>query len=43
MEERLQHQKIPKLLFTLAIPSICGQIITLIYNIVDRMSISLKR
>lgn len=39
MEERLQHQKIPKLLFTLAIPSICGQIITLIYNMVDRMYI----
>ena len=39
MEERLQHQKIPKLLFTLAIPSICGQIVTLIYNMVDRMYI----
>lgn len=39
MEEKLKNQKISKLLLTLAIPSICGQIVTLIYNMVDRMYI----
>ena len=39
MEEKLKNQKISKLLLTLAIPSICGQLVTLIYNMVDRMYI----
>lgn len=39
MEEKLKNQKISKLLLTLAVPSICGQIVTLIYNMVDRMYI----
>lgn len=39
MEEKLSSQKISKLLLSLAIPSICGQIVTLIYNMVDRMYI----
>ena len=39
MEEKLSSEKISRLLKTLAIPAICGQIITLIYNMVDRMYI----
>lgn len=39
MQERLEHEKISKLLCSLAIPSICAQIITLIYNLVDRIYI----
>lgn len=39
MEEKLRSQKISKLLLTLAVLSICGQIVTLIYNMVDRMYI----
>ncbi len=39
MEERLAHEKISKLLYSLALPAICGQIVTLIYNLVDRMYI----
>ncbi|MCD7892805.1 MAG: MATE family efflux transporter [Erysipelotrichaceae bacterium] len=39
MEERLANEKISKLLYSLALPAICGQIVTLIYNLVDRMYI----
>lgn len=39
MQERLESEKISKLLCSLAIPSIFAQIITLIYNIVDRIYI----
>lgn len=39
MEERLAHEKISTLLYSLALPAICGQIVTLIYNLVDRMYI----
>lgn len=41
MEEnnRLHSEKIPKLLFSLAAPAICAQIVTLLYNLVDRIYI----
>lgn len=39
MQERLANEKISKLLISLAIPSICAQIVSLIYNMVDRMYI----
>lgn len=39
MEEKLAHEKISKLLLSLAVPSIMAQIVTLIYNMVDRMYI----
>ena len=39
MENALANEKISKLLFSLAIPSICAQIVSLIYNMVDRMYI----
>lgn len=39
MNERLENEKISKLLLSLAIPSILAQLATLIYNMVDRVSI----
>lgn len=39
MQEKLAHQKVTSLLLSLAIPSICAQIVSLIYNMVDRMYI----
>lgn len=39
MEERLEKENISSLLWSLAIPSICAQIVSLIYNMVDRMYI----
>lgn len=39
MENELRSEKISKLLLKLAIPAICGQIVTLLYNMVDRMYI----
>lgn len=39
MDEKLGKEKINSLLRQLAIPAICGQIVTLIYNMVDRMYI----
>lgn len=39
MNERLENEKIPKLLLSLAIPSILAQLATLIYNMVDRIYI----
>lgn len=39
MQEKLANQKISTLLLSLAIPSICAQIVSLIYNMVDRMYI----
>ena len=39
MQDRLENQKISTLLWSLAIPSICAQIVSLIYNMVDRMYI----
>ncbi len=38
-QNRLKSEKIPKLLFSLALPAICAQIITLLYNLVDRIYI----
>lgn len=37
MNERLENEKISKLLLSLAIPSILAQLATLIYNMVDRI------
>jgi putative MATE family efflux protein len=39
MNERLRHEKISKLLFSLALPSVLAQLTTLIYNMVDRIYI----
>lgn len=39
MNERLEKEKISKLLLSLAIPSILAQLTTLIYNLVDRIYI----
>lgn len=39
MQERLKHEKISKLLLSLAVPSICAQMVSLLYNMVDRMYI----
>lgn len=39
MNERLAHEKISSLLFSLALPSILAQLTTLIYNMVDRIYI----
>lgn len=39
MNERLENEKISKLLLSLAIPSILAQLATLIYNMVDRIYI----
>ena len=36
---RLAHEKIIKLLFSLAIPSIIAQLVNILYNIVDRIYI----
>lgn len=38
-ENRLKSEKIPKLLLALAAPAICAQIVTLLYNLVDRIYI----
>lgn len=38
-ETRLATQSIPKLLLSLAVPSICAQLVNLIYNMVDRIYI----
>ena len=38
-EKRLRTENIPKLLLSLALPSICAQIVTLLYNLVDRIYI----
>lgn len=37
--ERLATQPVPKLLLNLAAPAICAQIVTLLYNLVDRIYI----
>ena len=39
MNERLENEKISKLLWSLALPSILAQLTTLIYNMVDRIFI----
>ena len=39
MEERLKQENLKSLLFSLAIPAILAQIVTLIYNLVDRIYI----
>ena len=39
MNERLANEKISKLLLSLAIPSILAQMVTLLYNLVDRIYI----
>lgn len=39
MGNKLEHEKIPKLLTSLAIPAICAQVVTLLYNMIDRMYI----
>ena len=39
MENELRNTRISRLLMKLAIPAICGQIVTLLYNMVDRMYI----
>ncbi len=36
---RLQEEKVPKLLLSLALPAICAHLITLFYNLVDRIFI----
>ena len=38
-QNRLKSEKIPRLLFSLALPAICAQMITLLYNLVDRIYI----
>lgn len=38
-QDRLKSERIPRLLFSLALPAICAQIITLLYNLVDRIYI----
>lgn len=37
--ERLQNERIPRLLFSLAVPAICAQIVTLVYTMADRIYI----
>ena len=39
MNERLENEKISKLLFAMALPAILAQLATLIYNMVDRIYI----
>lgn len=39
MNERLENEKISKLLLSMAIPAILAQLATLIYNMVDRIYI----
>ena len=38
-DNRLQTEPVPGLLFSLALPAVCAQIVTLLYNMVDRMYI----
>lgn len=38
-KNRLGTEKVSKLLFTLALPAICAQLVTLLYNLVDRIYI----
>ena len=38
-ENRLQSEPVPRLLFSLALPAVCAQLVTLLYNMVDRMYI----
>ena len=40
MNERLENEKISKLLFAMALPAILAQLATLIYNMVDRIYIA---
>ena len=40
MNEQLEKEKISKLLFSLAVPSIVAQLTTLIYNMVDRICVA---
>lgn len=39
MEERMSHEKIPKLILSLAAPAIAAQLVNALYNVVDRMYI----
>lgn len=39
MQEALANKKIPQLLCSLAMPAICAQIVSLLYNVVDRIYI----
>lgn len=39
MQEALANKKIPQLLYSLALPAICAQIVSLLYNVVDRIYI----
>lgn len=39
MNERLENESIPKLLISLAIPSILAMLVTLLYNMIDRIYI----
>lgn len=39
MENRLANEKVNKLLWEMAIPAICAQIVSLLYNLVDRIYI----
>lgn len=39
MKDTLANQKISKLLYSLAVPAICAQIVSLLYNMVDRIYI----
>lgn len=39
METKLKNEPIQKLLWTLALPAICAQLVTLLYNFVDRIFI----
>lgn len=38
-ENRLQTEPVPGLLFSLALPAVCAQVVTLLYNMVDRIYI----
>lgn len=40
MDERFAHEKIPRLILSLATPTIIAQLINALYNVVDRMYIS---
>ena len=37
--QKLRYEKIPKLLISLAIPSIIAQVVNILYNMVDRIYI----
>ena len=39
MQEVLANKKIPQLLYSLAMLAICAQIVSLLYNVVDRIYI----